>query len=150
MDDKILHNLTDNEVLFLTLIGEARGEPIEGIVGVGCVIRNRLHYSPARYKGYKDVCLAPFQFSCWNADDDNSGLLLDIANKLINNQIINDPYLRQCFVVSNAIAEWSLLDNVKGARYYMTSILFESDKRPSWAKSPVFTLIRGNHTFFNL
>ena len=41
----VLDRLTDVQILALTLFGEARSEPIEGIVGVGCVIRNR-HYGP--------------------------------------------------------------------------------------------------------
>src|SRR5258707_944915 len=55
--NQLIHNLSDNEVLSLTLIGEARGEPIEGIIAVGCVIRIRMHHSPAKYHNYSDVCL---------------------------------------------------------------------------------------------
>lgn len=150
MNDKLLHNLSDSEILTLTLIGEARGEPIEGIVAVGSTIRNRLHFTPSRYKNYRDVCLEPFQFSCWNSSDVNSGLLDDLAAKLINSQPLSDPYIRQCILVANGIIDWSLIDNTAGSQYYMTTSLFDSAKRPSWANKPKFELIRGKQTFFNV
>ena len=34
--------LTDTQILLLTLWGEGRGEPIEGRVAIGSVIRNRV------------------------------------------------------------------------------------------------------------
>lgn len=46
-----------------TILGEAIGEPHEGQVAVGKVIRERARRSG---KSVDEVCLAPKQFSFWN------------------------------------------------------------------------------------
>lgn len=52
------------DIPVLTIMLEAAGEPIEGQVAVGEVIRNR-----ARLRGlsFEQVCLQRKQFSCWNS-----------------------------------------------------------------------------------
>lgn len=142
-------NLTSQEALELTLVGEARGEPIESIVAIGSVIRNRLHNNPTKYKSYRDVCLEPFQFSCWNIDDPNKSLLDELIQKMLDGQSIDDPYIRQCLFIGKGIADWSLLDNTRGSLHYMTTKLLV-EKPPSWALKRTNELVRGNHTFFNV
>lgn len=141
--------LSPVEVLGLTIIGEARGEPIEGQVAVACVIRNRLYGSPHKYQTYKDVCFEKLQFSCWNSNDPNYAYLLDLAQKLLARVPINDIYLKQCFYVAFGVANWDILDNTKGSQYYMTRALFESDKKPSWAR-PKTMLSYGKQVFFTV
>lgn len=71
----------DIEILGKTLNGEARGEPRAGKVAVAWVIRNRAERP--RFAGdlvgqagaVAKVCLAPWQFSCWNDSDPNSARL---------------------------------------------------------------------------
>ena len=73
--------MTDLEALTLTLYGEARGEPIEGLIGVAMVIRNRVR---DKYRGavnYEEVCLAPAQFSCWIEEKET---LAHVAETLSN------------------------------------------------------------------
>ena len=50
-------------VIALTLLGEARGEGIEGMAGVASVIQTR---AIERKQTPTQVCLAPKQFSFWN------------------------------------------------------------------------------------
>lgn len=145
-----LTKLTSVEILGLTIIGEARGEPIEGQVAVGSVIRNRLHNNPTKYKSYHDVCLEPKQFSCWNEDDPNRVILIEYAEYLINGDgVMTDPYLKQCMFVALGIRDWNIVDNTKGALNYMTTKLFESDKKPSWAKNARNIREFGRQIFFN-
>jgi hypothetical protein len=147
----ILSALSNEEILGLTIIGEARGEPIQGQVAVGCVIRNRLHNKPDKYRSYHDVCLKPKQFSCWNANDPNSSILMELAQKLITGAILNDPYYGQPMFVANGIVSWKILDNTLGARNYMTTALFNSEQRPNWARFPKTDPIKiGNHSFLNV
>jgi spore germination cell wall hydrolase CwlJ-like protein len=40
-----------------------------------------------------------------------------------------------------------LLDEIDGARYYMTKRLYYSDKRPSWANKLKVVAEIGNHVF---
>jgi len=55
---------TDERVVALTLLGEARGEGVTGIYAVGCVIQKRVsnrNLTPAQ------VCQESWQFSIWDA-----------------------------------------------------------------------------------
>jgi spore germination cell wall hydrolase CwlJ-like protein len=142
-----LSSLSPIEILGLTLIGESRGETIAGQVAVGCVIRNRANHNKSTYH---EVCLAPKQFSCWNEDDPNRSLLVELAEQLINGQFITDPYLKQCMYVANGIVEGDLLDNTNGAMNYLTAQLFFDGKTPSWAKQAKNLKTIGNQIFFNV
>ena len=148
--NQLLENLSDAEILSLTLIGEARGEPIEGIIAVGCIIRNRMHHSPSKYHTYKDVCYEPKQFSCWNENDTNYPFLIDLASQLIAGQKLNDPYIRQCMWVANGIIDWSLIDNTSGSLYYLTNELFKSNLKPKWSLGAKNIKDIGRQTFFNV
>lgn len=55
-----------SEVLILaaTIMAEAAGEPLLGKQAVASVIHNR-----ADGQSLSAVCLAPYQFSCWNAGE---------------------------------------------------------------------------------
>lgn len=107
MDDNL-------KTLALTLYGEARGEPVEGIIAVGSVIRNRVK---ATLRSYADICLAPKQFSSWNKDDPNYDILISLSSKLDNT---SDSILRQCLYIASGIIGAELLDNTKGCRHYVT------------------------------
>ena len=146
MHDPVLDSLSSAEIIGLTIIGEARGEPIEGQVAVGCVIRNRL--SPTN-NSYLDVCLKPFQFSCWNENDPNYSFLIDLANQLFNGQFLSDAYIIQCMYVAKGIEDLSIMDNTDGAVNYMTVKLFNSDKKPKWADNSKNERVYGNQIFFN-
>lgn len=143
-----IHELSPIEILTLTLIGEARGEPIEGMVAVGNVIRNRLRHEPGRYKSYSDVCLARLQFSCWNEDDPNRVLLLSIGEQLLSQKTLTEPSHRQCYWTAKGIDQAMINDNTHGSLNYLTSSLFFSDKRPKWAKSIISYYTFGNQVFF--
>lgn len=147
----MIEHLTPLEILTLTLIGEARGEPIESIVAVGSVIRNRLNNNPSKYKDLGEVCLAKAQFSCWNENDPNLPLLKELAHKMVIGQPLSEPYYRQCQFLAKGIFDHSLIDNTKGSLNYLTNKLFFSDKRPKWASilmnDPV---LHGSQVFFTV
>jgi|SRR5579859_6044387 len=145
--------MTEQQILTLTLIGEAVGEPVESIVGVGCVIRNRVNKSKIK-ESYHDICLAPKQFSCWNEGTDARQRLIDISDKLLNGkelEIINDPYIKQCFFLAEGIIDSYLVDNTKNAIYYLEQNIFnDTSKRPHWASFPKNIIQHGHHIFFSL
>lgn len=140
-----LTQLSEQEILGLTIYGEARGEPIEGQIAVGCVIRNRLHNSINRT--YHDICLAPKQFSCWNEDDPNRIVLEGLSNKIVSSEYTSNVYLNQCLFVAEGIVENHILDNTKNANNYMTVALYESKSRPGWAYKLREVAEIGNHVF---
>lgn len=150
MMNKIIEQLNPIEVLGLTIIGEARGEPIEGQVAVASVIRNRMQSDIRKYKTIKDVCLEPHQFSCWNYGDKNFDFIMVIAEKMLNKEPINDPYIKQCMLIAEGIISWSILDNTKGKLHYIEENLF-IHKRPNWAKNVKPGQLKfGHHIFFDI
>jgi len=108
---------SDLSYLFCTLIGEARGEPIEGIVGVANVIKNRAY---ASQRTYKDICLAPAQFSCWNSNDPNYNMISTLLSDINSGVTFTDVFVRQCLAVARAVYEGDFRDNVRGSKNYVT------------------------------
>lgn len=140
-------DLYSEEIIGLTLYGEARGEPIDGIIAVANVIKNRMRGG----KSAHDVCLAPSQFSCWNINDPNYSKLMTMSQQLKSNGLINDKYFDQCLYIANGIVNNHLLDNTNQSMNYMTKSLFYSPDRPSWALIPKGQLkIIGSHVFFSV
>ncbi len=144
--EDVIKALTDLETLFLTIYGEGRGEPVEGQIAIGNVIRNRFRKAPLNTT-YKEICLAPLQFSCWNHSDANYPLLMEMAMILVHGESIKDIVLRQCVCIARGIKDDEILDNTHGALNYMTSQLFHSPKRPAWALNAKVVRPIGNHSF---
>ena len=136
-----LTTLSPVEVLALTIYGESRGEPIQGQVAVGNVIKNRTGGG----RSIVQVCLAPDQFSCWDKSDPNYKILIDYAGRLVNDELLQDRYFDQCYFVAEGIIDGKLLDNTQGAKNYVTTDLQKSGKGPVWADK--FTLVIGSQVF---
>lgn len=138
----MIRDLTDQEVLALTLYGEARGESIEGQIAVGCVIRNRL----TAKEGYKEVCLSPYQFSCWNSSDPNYPILNGLAEKLTNDEQITMPIYWQCNFVANDIISGITKDVTGGSKNYLTNDLYALGTI-TWARYMKVSAVIGSQTF---
>jgi len=142
-------DLLPDEVLALTIWGEARGESIEGQVAVANVIMNRWRANPSKYKSVIDVCLEKRQFSCWNEDDINRNKINSLAEKLNKGAIPTE--LKQFLYIARGVLGFNFYDNTKGSKHYITRSLYDSESRPLWAKHPLTDPIRiGNHVFFNV
>ena len=72
------------ETLARTIYGEARGELVRGKEAVAAVVMNRVRRAMER-GGYwwgstaEEVCLRPWQFSCWNENDPNREKILAVG-----------------------------------------------------------------------
>ena len=53
----------ETKVIAITILAEARGEGHRGMYAVAAVIAQRAF---ERKRTPKEVCLKPYQFSCWN------------------------------------------------------------------------------------
>lgn len=140
-----ISKLTELEILTLTLIGEARGESIEGQVAVANVIRNRVL---TRGKSYGFICLESKQFSCWNNNDPNRLLLDELGGRFLLGNKLEIPSYNQCLCVARGILKNEILDNTRGALNYLSISLFESPNRPSWAHNIKTAVTRGTQIFF--
>lgn len=136
--DPSLTTLDNRWAVALTIYGEARGEPIEGKIGVGCVIRNRFRSGRGGARSFKEVCFAPAQFSCWNPDDPNAAFLLARAKSGITNQVLDE-----CLWVAGGIISDAILERVGRSEHYHTRGV-----APKWSvgKTPAFII--GKHLFF--
>lgn len=150
MSDINPSSLTVEQLLALTIYGEARGEPLEGQVAVANVIKNRVGING----DYRNVILKPKQFSCWNVNDKNYPKLKEMIHDLHSYGMFalkSDFAFMRCYMIATLTLEGLLKDNTGGAKDYMTTTEFNSEERPSWAKFPLNDpTIIGNHTFFNV
>lgn len=89
-------------------------------------------------KNLREVCLKPYQFSCWNSNDPNLKLLLEP-------NINNDIYSR-CLRVAEEFIAGNGMDVTNGANHYHSRWI----QPPNWAagRTPVTEI--GNHYFYNL
>lgn len=143
--------LTDRQVLAVTLYGEARGEPIEGKVAVGCVIRNRVKDPVSRFgTGYRSVCLAPYQFSCWipAGGAANCAATHQAARILLAAGVGRVPNadLREALWIADGLTSGDCRDTVKGATHYLTRDLFEHNP-PRWVALMRVMAAVGAHVF---
>jgi hypothetical protein len=136
----------DEDILARTIFGEARGEGIEGMEAVACVIMNRIR-AKKWFTGYvikngikipsvAQTCLKKAQFSCWNKNDPNYPLLMKISK--------SDKLFNQCLIIAKRALNAQLTDFTNGALYYHTKAI-----KPKWAigKSPCYEI--KNHLFYN-
>lgn len=135
----------DHNILARTLWGEARGEGIAGMIAVGWTIRNRVEMDlhndgkPDWWgEGYAGVCLAPYQFSCWNRSDPNYPFL-------IGNQPIPAAQFALARQAASLVIAGDQPDPTGGATHYYASTL---PKAPAWAAQARQTLRLGHHLFF--
>ena len=132
-------------VLTATLMGEARGEPVEGIIAAGCVIRNRMLSNNRWFDTYEEVCLQRKQFSCWKENDNNYEVCIK-SLFLSRNGNSQNPIYRQCRWVANGIISNWLIDNTAGANHYFNPKVVW----PDWAATFHPVAKYGSHLFFRL
>lgn len=136
-----LDQFTVTEIMARTIWGESRSEGLPGMVAVANVIMNRANNPKWWGNGVKDVCLKPYQFSCWNHNDPNF-------------KLITDPLLR-CNTYTTAIdiarlAEAGLLkDNTDGSNHYFATTM-PHELIPDWSQGKTPRVVIGVHAFYKL
>lgn len=126
----------DLDALARTAYGEARGEPLGGIVAVCWVAVNRLRAESWFGRSIQEVCMKKYQFSCWNEGDPNLPLLLAVTG--------DDAAFRRCLGAAALVLSGDLPDPSGGATHYYR----DGSEVPSWAESMVPTITIGHHKFF--
>ncbi|MBL8470745.1 MAG: cell wall hydrolase [Rhodocyclaceae bacterium] len=137
------------DVLARTLWGEARGEPerVEAMSAVAWVVLNRVRKQTWWGKTVVDVCLKPFQFSCWNPNDRNRPRLLEVrSNRLgsADQQAFADALDIAQNAVSGALLQQD--DPTRRATHYHSRFL---SIYPTWARGHKPCEALGNHLFYN-
>lgn len=143
-------------VAALTVHGESRGCTHEGRVAVAYSIINRAKAkswwgkSVAPYADHSlaAVCLKPWQYSCWNANDPNYKLLATLQAEY--RRAIQDKHCRNALFALLAAIDGHEPDPTGGATHYLTTTLHAAiiaDSKPHWAKRDDYIQI-GKHRFF--
>ena len=158
-DADVLAALDDRTALGLTGWAEARAIPmdedshsqIEELAAVMCVARNRVIRMGAHgvVAGYKDVCLAPKQFSCWNPGvDSNHVALMKLAHQIIEQTAPIDALVKECLFLADGVISGAILDRTNLATsYYAPAAMIPPGRVPSAAVGKPFLLI-GNQHFY--
>ncbi|KGU84816.1 cell wall hydrolase [Pseudomonas mediterranea] len=131
----------DRDILARTLWGEARGEGLAGQIAVAWTVRNRVEDGRAKSwwgEGYAGVCQAPYQFSCWNKNDQNYPYLSGAKP-------IPPKQFEQARRAADLVISGAEPDSTKGATHYYATTM---PKVPAWAAKATQTLRLGNHLFF--
>jgi len=141
----------DSDTVARTLFGEARGEGRTGMVAVACVIYNRAviagDYVDANGRNHPlfgdgslgSACQMPFQFSCWNQNDPNRALILEVT--------ATDPIFLDATEIARQAEADELDDVTNGATHYYEKHM---PVPPAWAKGKTPCAEIGNHLFFQL
>ena len=127
------------DVLARTIWGEARGDGRLGMVAVAACILNRAKHP--RWWGHDvlSVCLQPWQFSCWNADDPNLPKMQQVDGEDVQ-------FAMACDIARAAIAG-VLTDPTRGADSYYDIRMAEP---PNWAVRAVQTVVVLHHRYMRV
>ncbi len=99
------------QMMGLTIYGEAEGEPREGKMAVGFVIKNR---ADLWHKTIHQVCLKPNQFECFNEDNKRLPILSNLARQWDNTL----EALKSSLVAAEGVLSGNLQSNVGLATFY--------------------------------
>lgn len=130
------YDMTEDQtdIIARTIYGEARGEGTKGMQAVANVIMNRVKAGSWYGASVKDVCLKPYQFSCWNENDANRAIILTAT----------DAQLKQARAIAEQAIAGTLPDITGGATHYYADYI----NAPKWAASMKKTTKIGHHIFF--
>lgn len=129
--------MSDADILARTIAGEARGEGDLGMQAVANVVMNRVANPCWWGSTVTDVCLHPYQFSCWNKDDPNLPIIEAMGN--------SNPVYHEALDIAQKVIAGQLLDITHGATHYRaigTTASWDVDNKLTPCS------IIGHHEFF--
>ena len=128
-------NARDIEILARTIYGEARGEPWLGKTAVAYVVLNRARCGGWWGEAVTDVCLKPWQFSCWNQGDPNHSRVASVD--------MESSAFVECLAAAGAALSGLATDPTRGATHYHADGIL-----PSWARGRRAIATIGRHRFY--
>lgn len=133
----------------LTLAGEAAGEPMTARVAVACAIRNRVLKPGWWGRTYSDVCLKPWQFSCWWEKNANTDRLIALAESVIAGTVSpsDSAMLDPLSAIVDGVMSGVIPDSTDGATHYVTTALLKAAP-PAWSIARTPCAVIGHHSFF--
>jgi N-acetylmuramoyl-L-alanine amidase len=117
--------LDEKEVIARTVWGEVRGQSPRSWAAVAHVIRNRVIQPGHKWWGdtFRNVCLKPYQFSCWLTSDPNYRQIVELP--------ADDALLSKIRLIVDGVLLGTVPDPTGGATmYYNPAIVLRA---PKWA-----------------
>lgn len=145
--------LPESAIVAITIWAEARAEAIEGRIAVANVIRNRVQAKRRAWgTTYRDICLAPWQFSCWTP----KGGAVNYARVMDTVRLLTDagsrkrsPVLVECLWIADGLIDAKFGDNVHAAtHYYSPAAMHMPGAVPKWADGLEPVAVIGAHRFY--
>lgn len=136
----MIPSVFDQEIAARTIYMEARNQRFAGMLAVGKVIKTRAAMTGLTIA---QVCLWPYQFSCWNIGPAPSrNWLMGTDDSDIENKNFADEA---------AATAWrdDVKDMTGGATHYLTKQAI-SNGPPKWFSPDVITVVIGDHVFLKL
>ena len=122
----------EEKIIAITILAEARGEGEKGMYAVAAVIAQRAF---ERKRTPSEICLKPYQFSCWNGYKKVKDL----------EHLLKVPQAKYAILIAKNIKLLSR-EFVGYANHYHNNKI----KKPYWAKGKKPVKIIGNHIFYKL
>ena len=123
---------SEQRILAQTILAEARGDGRAGMYAVAACIKVR---AQKRNLSFKQVCLQPYQFSCWNGKSLKS-----------MEHLLKVPQAKYAIALAKNIKLLSR-DFVGYANHYHATWM---KKKPYWAKGKKPVKVIGQHAFYKL
>ncbi len=144
-------HLDDKQIMALTIYGEARGEGEEGKIAVGSVILERVDHRDWDGDTIQEVCLMPYQFSCYLPADPNYPALKLIAqdweSKYLHSMDLRECYRISCDMLSGLIPRAKEIAE-SHATQYLTTALRKTKACPKWVNTMKLVALVGSHEFY--
>jgi hypothetical protein len=100
-------HLRPPQIMGLTIYAEARGEITVGKIGVGTVILERVDHRAWDGNTIMEVCLWPYQFSCYLPGDPNRRKLYVISINW-DDAMTLDPALNDCYGIASGLIDGTI------------------------------------------
>lgn len=128
--------MQDVEILARTLFGEARANDVEDAEAIACVVHNRVGYR--NWPGtVGEVCLQPWQFSCWNSNDPNRARIMAADRQ-------TSSWFDRCWGIAERSMSGAVKDLTRTSTHYHTRAV-----APRWSKGKTPVYETQGHVFFN-
>jgi hypothetical protein len=158
-DTNIAHfgHLEDPKIMGLTIYAEARGEPFAGQACVGTVILERVDHRLWDGNTIQEVCLWPYQFSCYLPSDNEYPMIYDIAQRW-DSEIAVNKVLVGCLdiatrLISGALPRDTDLAAAACCQYVTTQwrkyVDAHPDKGERWWLSMKLIKVVDHHEFYS-
>jgi len=144
--DQRFGHLSDDRLLALTIYGEARGESREGKIAMASVVLERVEHRNWDGRTVKEVCLMPWQFSCFLPGDPNFPQLARIAEDF-DAALGKSAALVICHDIARGVLDGRIpRDPIVAATHAVQYCTV--DCRPKWAAKMREVAQIGRHIFY--